>query len=624
MDGVMILSNEQLLQAYQSSILSIYDEIIVTNLQGTILYRNGKLKNFWSSNSATLKGRMVTDLEEISFFGDPILQLLNREVHSLQLKSWNGSYILITVFASNGNNEELMIWGLKSISDHLMDSTEIADSLETTHAPSMVVHSQKMKDVLNIIEMVSKVSTTVLLLGESGVGKEMIAKTIHQLGNRRSKPFIAVNCGAIPENLLESELFGYVGGAFSGANKNGAPGKFELANEGIIFLDEIADMPLNLQVKLLRILQEKEVTPLGSSKPIHVDVKIIAATNQSLEKMVGEGRFREDLYYRLNVVPIEIPSLRERIEEIPYLIYHFSAKYNTLYNRNISILPDAIDLLCIYDWPGNVRQLENTIERIVVTSREITVDSSVVYHYIPWKRDVIKEPPIINHIMPLQEAVDMIEEQLIEMAMDKFKSVKLAAKVLDISQPTMSRKYKRIREKIQHETLSPSNKRKILEQHLNKQLRSMAIVTSAVIHSEDIFELVNHNVSPSTPIFKKVQKKLTQIREQEGIIEWVYIFKAVDNNKLLNIVADEDFVIPPGNIYDGPPEMMEVAFEAMNGEAGVTPLYEDIYGEWKTSFAPIMDHDGKVLAIIGFDHSRSYIETELRKIENMLSQTFYQ
>ncbi|WP_155925555.1 sigma-54 interaction domain-containing protein [Bacillus sp. UNC438CL73TsuS30] len=614
----MILSNEQLLQAYQSSILSIYDEIIVTNVKGMILFRSGELKNFWSTNSISLKGRMFTELEEISFFGDSILQLLNREVHSLQLKAWNGSHMLITVYTSNNHSEELMIWGLKGISNHLTDSKEISDGEETKHTPSIVVHSPKMRDVLNTIEMVSKVPTTVLLLGESGVGKEMIAKTIHQLGNRSSKPFIAVNCGAIPENLLESELFGYVGGAFSGANKNGAPGKFELANEGIIFLDEIAEMPMNLQVKLLRILQEKEVTPLGSSKPIHIDVQIIAATNQSLEKMVREGRFREDLYYRLNVVPIEIPSLRERIEEIPYLIYHFAAKYNTLYNRNINILPDAIDLLCIYDWPGNVRQLENTIERIVVTSRELNVNASLVHHCIPWKKDTIKEPPIINHIMPLEEAVDMIEEQLIKMAMDKYKSVKLAAKVLDISQPTMSRKYKKIREKVQEETLSPSNKRKILEQHLNKQLRSMAIVTSAAIHPEDISELVNHNASSSNPTFQKVQKKLTQIREQEGIIEWVYIFKAVDHNKLLTIVADEDFVIPPGVLYDGPPEMMEVAFEAMNGIAGVTPLYEDIYGEWKTSFSPIIDHSGKVLAIIGFDHTKSYIENELKKIENML------
>lgn len=613
----MILTNDQLLQAYQSSFLSIYDEMIVTNVKGTILFQGGKLKNFWSTNTTLMMGRTFTELEEISFFGDSILQLLNKEAHSLQLKAWNGSTILITVFQSNGNSEELMVWGLKSISDRLMDSIEITDEPDIKHTPSMVVHSQKMKDVLHIIEMVSNVSTSVLLLGESGVGKEMIAKTIHQLGNRRSKPFIAVNCGAIPENLLESELFGYIGGAFSGANKNGAPGKFELANEGIIFLDEIAELPLNLQVKLLRILQEKEVTPLGSSKPIHIDVQIIAATNQSLEKMVREGRFREDLYYRLNVVPIEIPSLRERTEEIPYLIYHFVGKYNTLYHRNTNILPDAIDLLCIYDWPGNVRQLENTIERIVVTSKELNVDSSIVYKYIP-KKTAVKDPPMIHHIMPLQEAVDMIEEQLIKMAIDKYKSVKLAAKVLDISQPTMSRKYKKIREKMQRKTLSPLNKRKILEEHLNKQLRSMAIVTSTVILPEEIFELVSHSMSPSNLTYKNVQKKLTKIREQEGIIEWVYIFKVLDNNKMLTIVASEDFVIPPGHLYEGPPEMMEVAFQAIEGKAGVTPLYDDIYGEWKTSFAPLTDHNGNVLAIIGFDHSRSYIENELKKIGNML------
>ncbi|MDP4157627.1 MAG: sigma 54-interacting transcriptional regulator, partial [Bacillota bacterium] len=471
-----------------------------------------------------------------------------------------------------------MTWGLKSVSTRLTDSV-VSKGMDLKENPSIVVHSQAMKDVLGIVEMVSKVSTTVLLLGESGVGKEMIARTVHQLGKRRSKPFIAVNCGAIPENLLESELFGYVGGAFSGANKNGAPGKFEQANEGIIFLDEIAEMPLNLQVKLLRILQEKEVTPLGASKPIDIDVQIIAATNQSLEKMVREGRFREDLYYRLNVVPIHIPSLKERIEEIPYLIYHFLAKYNTLYQRNINISPDAIDLFCLYDWPGNVRQLENTIERIVVTSRELDVDASLANRYIPREKVALKEPPIIQHIMPLQEAVDTVEEQLIKMAMDQYKSVKLAARVLDISQPTMSRKYKKIREKIQQEALSPSNKRRILEQHLNKQLRSMAIVTSAVIHPEEIAELINHKAASSTQTFKNLQKKLTKIREQEGIIEWVYIFKAVDNNKLLTIVADEDFVIPPGVLYDGPPEMMEVAFEAMNGIAGVTPLYKDIYGE---------------------------------------------
>ncbi|KAA9019520.1 sigma-54 interaction domain-containing protein [Niallia endozanthoxylica] len=618
--GSVIVSNEQILHALQSSILSIYDEMIVTDAKGIILHRSGELNNFWSSNTPTIVGKTLMELEEISFFGETLLPLLKREVHSLQLKTWDGSTILITMFPSHGNSEELCVWGLKGISETITDSVELLEDREPTTLSSMVVHSQKMKEVLNTIEMVSKVSTTVLLLGESGVGKEMLAKTLHQLSNRRLKPFIAVNCGAIPDNLLESELFGYVGGAFSGANKNGAPGKFELANGGIIFLDEIGEMPLNLQVKLLRILQEKEVTPLGSSKSIRIDVQIIAATNRSLEKMVKEGRFREDLYYRLNVVPIDIPSLRERIEDIPVLLYHFVAKYNALYNRNIHITPDAIDLFCMYDWPGNVRQLENTVERIVVTSRDMDVDASIVYSYIPWKKDEFKEPPLIEYIMPLQEAIDMVEEQLIKLAVDKYKSSKLAAKVLEISQPTLSRKYKKIREKMERESLSYPNKRNILEQHLDKQLRSMAIVTSTVILPEEISELMKPNVSPSNPIFKRVQKKLTNLREQEGIIEWVYIFKMVDSHVAQTIVASEDFVIPTGVLYEGPPETMEVAFAALNGKAGVTPLYQDIYGEWKTSFAPLMDSNGKVVAIIAFDHKKSYIETELKKIENMLKK----
>lgn len=616
------LSNEQLIKAYQSVIQSIYDEVIITDQYGVILYQCGELKNFWSTNYNSLIGKVFSELEEISFFGDSILKLLNREVHSLQLKAWNGSKILITAFPLNIASDEITFLGLKNIHDKsIAPSFESDDPSSANLSSSIVVYSKKMKEIMNIVEMVSKYPTTILLLGESGVGKEMIAQTIHQLSDRRLKPFIAVNCGAIPENLLESELFGYVGGAFSGANKNGAPGKFELADGGIIFLDEIAEMPLNLQVKLLRVLQDKEVTRLGDSKPIKINVQIIAATNRSIEKMVKEGKFREDLFYRLNVVPIHIPALRERIEEIPHLILYFTEKYNTLYNRNINFLPDAIDLMCLYDWPGNVRQLENTIERIVVTSREVNIDSRLVNHYIPWEQSGKIEPPIINHIMPLQEAVDIIEEQLIQMAIDKYKSIKLAAIALDISQPTMSRKYKKIRDKLKQEALSYSNKRSILEEHLNKQLRSMAIVTAAVILPEEISELTKEDfISPENSIYKKVQNKLTKIREQEGIIEWVYIFKRTVDNKLMTIVADESFVVPQGHTYEGPPEIMEVAFEALEGKAGVTSIYEDIYGEWKTSFAPLIDHKGNIKAIIGFDHRKSYIETELKKIENMLNK----
>ena len=328
----MLLSNQQIIQTLQSSLLMIYDEILITDVKGEVLHRSGELENFWSPTTLTFTGRTITEFEEFSFFGDPIFQLLNREVQSLQLKAWNGNTLLITVFPTvDDRNDGFMVWGFKTISSIIEGSQEV-EIIESdpNEIPSLVAQSPNMKNVLETIKMVSQVPTTVLLLGESGVGKEIIAKHIHQLGHRRSKPFIAVNCGAIPKNLLESELFGYVSGAFSGANPNGAPGKFQLADGGIIFLDEIAELPLSSQVKLLRTLQEREVTPLGSSKSIHVDVQIVTATNKSLEVMVKEGRFREDLYYRLNVVPIEIPSLKERIEEIPSFIYHFSEKYNRL------------------------------------------------------------------------------------------------------------------------------------------------------------------------------------------------------------------------------------------------------------------------------------------------------
>ncbi|WP_257352348.1 sigma-54 interaction domain-containing protein [Pseudalkalibacillus decolorationis] len=617
---------QQTVHAFQSMLLSIYDEVMITDINGMIRERAGEMKGLWEVNEDTIIGSNLFELEKNTFFGEPSIQnLLNQQKTSIIQTSWHDKKILVTGYPlSSINTDDLLAWGFRNITEDPSHNEGDPYAEDMNHVMTkylstpLVVRSQKMLDVFDTAEMVSKVPSTVLLLGESGVGKEMIAKSIHEMGHRKAQPFIAVNCGAIPENLLESELFGYEEGAFSGARKNGASGKFELANHGVLFLDEVAELPLNLQVKLLRVLQEREVTPLGGSKPIKINIQVIAATNTSLEQMVEDGTFREDLYYRLNVVPIEIPSLRERIEEIPYFIYHFVQKYNQLYNRNIQILPDAIDLLSIYKWPGNVRQLENIIERIVVTSRKTEVDAPSVQNIIPWKKDIIKAPPIFEHIMPLQEAMDLVEEQLINMAMEQYKSVKLAAKVLDVSQPTMSRKYKKIRKKMQQANLSPSNKRKILEEQLDIRLRSIAIVTAAIIQPEEVIQLKT-NTAPTNPDYQKLQKKLTMIREQEGIIEWVYIFYYLDNKRMLTLVADEGFIIKPGETYEGPPEIMDVASAAMNGKVGVTPMYKDIYGEWKTSFAPIFDHSGQVIALIGYDYSQSYINSELKKLAKILN-----
>jgi Nif-specific regulatory protein len=227
--------------------------------------------------------------------------------------------------------------------------------------------SDRMQEVLAAVHRVAPSKSTVLLRGESGTGKELIAKAIHYMSRRSSGPFIKFNCASIPEGLLESELFGHEKGAFTGAIAT-RKGKFELADKGTIFLDEIGDLPLVLQPKILRVLQEREFERVGSEKTIKVDVRIIAATSRNLEHLVSEGRFREDLYYRLNVIPIFLPPLRERGEDIPFLIEHFLEKFNTENERSVILDESAMHALLNYSWPGNVRELENTIERLVVMS----------------------------------------------------------------------------------------------------------------------------------------------------------------------------------------------------------------------------------------------------------------
>jgi DNA-binding NtrC family response regulator len=247
----------------------------------------------------------------------------------------------------------------------------------------VVGESEAMAKVMDIVRRVSATESTVLITGESGTGKEILAKRIHGCSFRRDAPFVVVDCGALVETLFESELFGHVRGSFTGAHET-KHGRFEVADGGTIFLDEISNISLGIQAKLLRAIQEREITRIGSTKPIKVDVRIIAATNVDLAECVKAGRFREDLFYRLSVVPIHIPPLRERKEDIPELLWHFIEKSNKKAKKNIrSIAPEAEKALLDYDWPGNIRELENTIERAVVLSENDRIDiEGLIYHGI--------------------------------------------------------------------------------------------------------------------------------------------------------------------------------------------------------------------------------------------------
>lgn len=246
----------------------------------------------------------------------------------------------------------------------------------------LVGESLAIQNIFRTIEKVAQTDSTVLITGESGTGKELVARAIHENSARASKPLVIVNCGAIPSELLEAELFGHMRGAFTGATQN-RQGRFELAHGGTIFLDEVGELPLHLQVKLLRVLQLKQFEPIGSSKTMEVDVRIIAATNRDLEEAVQKKEFREDLYYRLNVIPLRIPALRERKSDIPILINHFVQQFNQATGHTVEAPAGKIlDALMNYDWPGNVRELENLMERLVIMKGQGTVDLGDLPHRI--------------------------------------------------------------------------------------------------------------------------------------------------------------------------------------------------------------------------------------------------
>jgi transcriptional regulator with PAS, ATPase and Fis domain len=311
----------------------------------------------------------------------------------------------------------------------------------------IIGQSARMRDVFNLVDKVADCDSTILINGETGSGKGMVARAIHKKSVRCKKKFISINCGAIPENLLESELFGHVRGAFTGATTS-KPGKFEVANGGTIFLDEIGDMSSDLQVKVLKVLEEGEFEQVGGSKTIKVDVRIIAATHRDLAEEVQKGNFREDLFYRLYVIPVNLPPLRQRKSDISHLVSHFIAESNRKNHRNVEGIDDpALEMMLAYNWPGNVRELKNMIERLVVLKGEGCIAARDLPRELSSKLPAFDTPGAIqisDDGICLNSAVTEFEKALILQSLEKTKWVKnKAAKLLQLNRTTLVEKIKR-------------------------------------------------------------------------------------------------------------------------------------------------------------------------------------
>lgn len=341
--------------------------------------------------------------------------------------------------------EELRLVIAKAALTYQLNREECHDSGVVKNA-GIVASSNQIKEVLRLVDRVAESPTTILITGESGTGKELVAQLIHKLSLRRTEPFIRINCAAVPETLLESEFFGYEKGAFTGAVTS-KPGRFELADRGTLFLDEIGEISREMQVKLLRVLQEREFERVGGLKTIRVDVRLVVATNLDLEKAVQDGRFRQDLFYRLNVVRIHLPPLRDRPEDIPPLIEHFIGEFSRRLNRTITgISPEAVQLLCRYQWPGNIRELENVMERAVLLSSDTRLslqDFDLVSQGTHDKSEIPSDEPALFKDYIAQET-EKLEKRLLESALNEAGwNVTKASRMLGLSRKGLQLKMRK-------------------------------------------------------------------------------------------------------------------------------------------------------------------------------------
>jgi PAS domain S-box-containing protein len=415
------------------------DEIFVLDGEKRILYVNQVCEKHYGLKPTEVIGKFNVELFEKGYWKPSIVPEVYRRKEPCYMRQVTniGAELMtsaVPILNEKGEIDLVVITSTQVQTIKMMKAKEEKDELKSTQVitseAQIITNSGKIKSILEFCKKVAPTDSNILILGESGTGKSVLAQYIHKLSRRKNGPFLAINCAAIPEELLESELFGYSKGAFTGASKLGKEGLMESANGGTLFLDEIGEMPLSVQAKLLQVIQEKQFIPVGSNKVKKVDIRIMAATNKNLADMVKDKAFREDLFYRLNVIDIHLPPLSERKEDIVPLIYNFLNKFNQKYNENKVISDECLNILIHYSWPGNIRQLENLIERLVIVSNSIIQLSDIP--------DIINENvgQVTQLALPssLDKALDETKRTLVRKSFQTNKSSRKVANDLGISQ----------------------------------------------------------------------------------------------------------------------------------------------------------------------------------------------
>ncbi|WP_078596590.1 sigma-54 interaction domain-containing protein [Evansella clarkii] len=440
------------------------DNIVITDGKGTVLKVSPNCLDIYGVGYQDIIGKTVFELEKENIFTPSITVKVLKEKKERQSMQYTkaGRTVLATgmpVFDDDGSIVRVISFSydlteieeLKENYDELqkrmgqyeyqLEELRYKDAFEE----GIVLKSKAASRVWKLIERISRSEATVVFLGESGSGKNVLARALHNRSDRAGGSFVEVDCSAIPESLFESEMFGFESGSFTGANKKGKQGLIELSDGGTLFLDEIGELPFVVQSKLLKVLQEKMVTRVGGLNPRKIDFRLIAATNQDLEKMVKEGKFRQDLFYRLNVIPIEVPPLRERKEDIPLLIKHYLQVHNEKYSTQKQFNPLALEQLISYNWPGNVRELENMIERIILTSDQDIVGTeslplTVQQYFGESAQDITEMPAGGEEAADFRQALENLEKRWLRRAYRQFKTTYEMAEYLGISQSTVVRK----------------------------------------------------------------------------------------------------------------------------------------------------------------------------------------